>query len=71
MHATPNYARIRFPPGKESTVPLCDIAPVGEFELGSSSEQNDANAEEAAEAAEIVHSPVDFVPGHGEHVKHC
>jgi len=66
VHATPNYAQIRFPSGRESTVPLRDIAPVGEFELGSSSEQNDANAEEAAQT---VHGPVDFVPGHGEHVE--
>ena len=29
VHATPNYAQIRFPSGRESTVPLRDIAPVG------------------------------------------
>ena len=46
VHATPNYAEIRFPSGRESTVPLRDIAPVGEFEPGSPSKQNDANAEE-------------------------
>jgi len=66
VHATPNCAQIRFPSGRESTVPLEDIAPVGEFEPGSPSEQNDANAEEAAQT---VHSPVDFVPGHGKHVE--
>ena len=47
-------------------MPLRDIAPVGEFEPGSPSEQRDANGEEAAQT---VHSLVDFVPGHGEHVE--
>ena len=40
VHATPNCAQSRFPSGRESTVPLRDIALVGEFEPGSPSEQN-------------------------------
>ena len=31
VHATPNYAQIRFLSGRESTVPLRDIASVGEI----------------------------------------
>ena len=61
MHATPNFAQIRFPSGRESTVPLRDIAPVGEFEPGSP-EQNDVKAEVGKEAVQTVYSPVDFVP---------
>jgi len=68
VHATPNYAQIRFPSGRESTGPLRDIALVSEFETGSP-EQKEANAEVGNEAAQAVHNPVDFVPGHGEHVK--
>ena len=37
---------------------------MGEFETGSS-EQKEANAEVGNEAAQAVHNPVDFVPGHG------
>jgi len=70
VHATPNYAQIRFPSSRESTVPLRDIAPVGEFEPGSP-EQNEANAEAGNEAAQAVHNPVDFVSGHGEHVENA
>jgi len=70
VHATPNNAQIRFPSGRESTLPLRDIALVGEFETGSP-EQNEAKAEVGNEAAQAVHNPVDFVPGHGEHVKCC
>jgi len=49
-----NYAQILFPSGRGSTVPLRDIAPVGEFEPGSP-EQNEANAEAGNEAAQAVH----------------
>jgi len=68
VHATPNYAQIRFLSGRESTVPLRVIAPVEEFETASL-EQNEANAEVGNEAAQPVHSPVDVVPGHGEHAE--
>ena len=70
MHATPNYAQIRFPSGGDSTVPLRDIAPLGEFETGSP-EQNEANAEVGNEAAQAVHNPADFVPGHDEHAENA
>jgi len=51
----------------ESRQCLCEILRRWErFEPGSPSEQNDANTEEAAQTA---HSPVGFVPGHGEHVE--
>jgi len=39
VHATPNYVQIRFPSGRESTAPLRDIAPVGEFEPDSPSDR--------------------------------
>ena len=70
VYATPNYTQIRFPSGRESTLPWRDVALVSEFKTGSP-DQNEAKAEVGNEAAQAVHNPVDFVPGQGEHVKCC
>jgi len=36
VHTTPQYAHVRFPSGRETTVPLRDVAPVGGAASGSS-----------------------------------
>jgi len=38
VHATTQYAPVRFPSGRETTVPLRDVAPVGGAASGSSSD---------------------------------
>jgi len=52
VHATPNYAVVRFPSGKESTVSLKDIAPAG-----SSPENNSGEIEPPLQLSNDVHLP--------------
>ena len=52
VHATPNFAVVRFPSGKKSTVSLKDIAPAG-----SSRGTNSGDIEPPLQMAESVHLP--------------
>ena len=52
VHAKPNYAVVRFPSGKESTVSLKDIAAAG-----SSRENNSGEIEPLLQVSEDVHLP--------------
>jgi len=55
VHATPNYAVVRFPSGKESTVSVKDISPAG-----SSRENNSGEIEPPLQLPEDVHLPQTF-----------
>ena len=54
VHATPSYARVRFPTGRESTVSLRDIAPARQAITFSPDESgNLVNPEANADASEL------------------
>ena len=44
VHATPQYAHIRFPSGRETTVPLSDVAPAGGAASGYSPDADPGSA---------------------------